>query len=176
MPKPDEVQLPPSAEHRRPTSRTTSPTSSSRRYGAQAGLRRRPARDDDDRPRPAEARPQAIDAGAAALDRARARRSSRSTSHTGAVLAMVGGRNYHQSQFNLATQGERQPGSAFKPFVLAAALRAGDLAGDDARLGPGDDRRRRQALVRQQLRAREPRPDRPLQGDRRTPTTRSSRS
>src|SRR5581483_4242809 len=42
--------------------------------------------------------------------------------HTGAVLAMVGGRNYHQSQFNLATQGQRQPGSAFKPFVLATAL------------------------------------------------------
>ncbi|HEX4526200.1 MAG TPA: PBP1A family penicillin-binding protein [Gaiellaceae bacterium] len=42
---------------------------------------------------------------------------------SGAVLAMVGGRNYHQSQFNLATQGERQPGSAFKPFVLATALR-----------------------------------------------------
>ena len=42
---------------------------------------------------------------------------------TGAVLAMVGGPNYHQSQFNLATQGERQPGSAFKPFVLATALR-----------------------------------------------------
>jgi penicillin-binding protein 1A len=44
---------------------------------------------------------------------------------TGAVLAMVGGRNYHHSQFNLATQGERQPGSAFKPFVLAAALQSG---------------------------------------------------
>ena len=47
---------------------------------------------------------------------------------TGAVLAMVGGRNYHQSQFNLATQGERQPGSSFKPFVLAAALQERHLA------------------------------------------------
>jgi penicillin-binding protein 1A len=44
---------------------------------------------------------------------------------TGAVRAMVGGRNYHQSQFNLATQGKRQPGSSFKPFVLATALREG---------------------------------------------------
>src|SRR5215469_4576652 len=45
--------------------------------------------------------------------------------HTGQVVAMIGGRNFHQSQFNLATQGERQPGSAFKPFVLATALRDG---------------------------------------------------
>jgi penicillin-binding protein 1A len=45
--------------------------------------------------------------------------------HTGAVLAMVNGVSYHKSQFNLATQGERQPGSAFKPFVLAAALHDG---------------------------------------------------
>jgi penicillin-binding protein 1A len=44
---------------------------------------------------------------------------------TGAVLAMVGGSNYRESQFNLAVQGERQPGSAFKPFVLGAALDAG---------------------------------------------------
>jgi penicillin-binding protein 1A len=43
----------------------------------------------------------------------------------GHVLAMVGGRNYHESQFNLAVQGERQPGSAFKPFVLATALSQG---------------------------------------------------
>jgi penicillin-binding protein 1A len=41
----------------------------------------------------------------------------------GDVLAMVGGENYHHNQFNLATQGERQPGSSFKPFVLATALR-----------------------------------------------------
>ncbi|HEY2937756.1 MAG TPA: PBP1A family penicillin-binding protein [Gaiellaceae bacterium] len=43
----------------------------------------------------------------------------------GHLLAMVGGRNYHQSQFNLAVQGERQPGSSFKPFVLATALSQG---------------------------------------------------
>jgi penicillin-binding protein 1A len=44
---------------------------------------------------------------------------------TGAVKAMVGGENYRESQFNLAVQGERQPGSAFKPFVLATALKQG---------------------------------------------------
>src|SRR6187551_3920010 len=43
----------------------------------------------------------------------------------GRVLAMVGGRNYKNSQFNLAVQGERQPGSSFKPFVLATALSEG---------------------------------------------------
>ncbi|MDQ3066752.1 MAG: PBP1A family penicillin-binding protein, partial [Actinomycetota bacterium] len=43
----------------------------------------------------------------------------------GAVKAMVGGNNYRKSQFNLAVQGVRQPGSAFKPLVLATALRQG---------------------------------------------------
>ncbi len=42
---------------------------------------------------------------------------------TGAVRAMVGGDDYSKSSFNLATQGQRQPGSSFKPFVLAEALR-----------------------------------------------------
>jgi penicillin-binding protein 1A len=41
---------------------------------------------------------------------------------TGEVRAMVGGFNYDQVPFNLATQGERQPGSSFKAFVLADAL------------------------------------------------------
>ena len=38
---------------------------------------------------------------------------------------MVGGSNFRESQFNLATQAERQPGSSFKPIVLATALRQG---------------------------------------------------
>ena len=41
---------------------------------------------------------------------------------TGRVLALAGGFSYDQSQFNRATQALRQPGSAFKPFVYAAAL------------------------------------------------------
>jgi penicillin-binding protein 1A len=44
---------------------------------------------------------------------------------TGEVRAMVGGRDYAQTPFNLATSGERQPGSSFKAFDLAAALEAG---------------------------------------------------
>ena len=43
----------------------------------------------------------------------------------GAVRAMVGGRDYDRSQFNRATQAQRQPGSAFKPFVYLAGLEAG---------------------------------------------------
>lgn len=48
-----------------------------------------------------------------------------SLSLDGAVLAMVGGVDYSKSQFNRATQAQRQPGSAFKPFVYLAALEAG---------------------------------------------------
>jgi penicillin-binding protein 1A len=44
---------------------------------------------------------------------------------TGAVRAMVGGRDFPESHFNRATQAKRQSGSAFKPFVYAAALEAG---------------------------------------------------
>jgi penicillin-binding protein 1A len=43
----------------------------------------------------------------------------------GAVRAMVGGRDYSESQFNRAAQAQRQPGSAFKPFVYLAGLEAG---------------------------------------------------
>jgi penicillin-binding protein 1A len=44
---------------------------------------------------------------------------------TGEVRAMVGGRNDQETPFNLATEGERQPGSSFKAFDLAAALGEG---------------------------------------------------
>ena len=45
--------------------------------------------------------------------------------HTGGVRAMVGGDDYEASPFNLATQGQRQPGSSIKPFILARALSDG---------------------------------------------------
>lgn len=44
---------------------------------------------------------------------------------TGEILAMVGGRDYGESQLNRATDARRQPGSVFKPFVYAAALESG---------------------------------------------------
>src|SRR5262249_39673489 len=44
---------------------------------------------------------------------------------TGAVRALVGGRDVDESRFNRATQARRQSGCAFKPFVYAAALEAG---------------------------------------------------
>ena len=45
--------------------------------------------------------------------------------HTGRVLALSGGFSYSESEFNRATQAQRQPGSSFKPFVYAAALESG---------------------------------------------------
>lgn len=59
---------------------------------------------------------EAVNAGEAALI---------SMDRDGAVRAVVGGVDYARSQFNRATQARRQPGSAFKPVVYAAALEAG---------------------------------------------------
>src|SRR5688572_1680313 len=61
---------------------------------------------------------------------------------SGKVLALVGGRNFHDSNFNRATQAHRQPGSAFKPFVWAAAIERGwapgtVLTGLDTQIGDG---------------------------------------
>ena len=44
---------------------------------------------------------------------------------SGEVLAMVGGQDFASSPFNLATNGQRQPGSSFKPFTLVTALKEG---------------------------------------------------
>ncbi|MEM1087304.1 MAG: PBP1A family penicillin-binding protein [Pseudomonadota bacterium] len=51
----------------------------------------------------------------------------------GRILALYGGRDYAESQFNRATQAKRQPGSAFKPFVYAAAL-SSDISPYDVRI------------------------------------------
>jgi penicillin-binding protein 1A len=54
---------------------------------------------------------------------------------SGAIKAMVGGRNYADSQFNRAVAAKRQPGSSFKPFVYLAALEKGltpDTVREDA--------------------------------------------
>lgn len=58
----------------------------------------------------------------------------------GALLALVGGRSYAETQFNRAVKALRQPGSAFKPFVYLAALEAGytpDSIVDDLPLSVG---------------------------------------
>ena len=59
---------------------------------------------------------------------------------TGRVLAMVGGFSYDQSEFNRATQAQRQPGSSFKPFVYAAALDNGYTPSSIVLDEPIDDR------------------------------------
>lgn len=55
---------------------------------------------------------------------------------TGAVRAMVGGRNFRQSPYNRAVLARRQPGSAFKPFVWLTALETGMTPDDKVLDGP----------------------------------------
>ena len=89
-------------------------------------------------PRMQAAAEQAV-AGTIARDGARASVSQGALvamSPDGAVRAMVGGRSYDSSQFNRATQAERQPGSAFKPFVYLAGLEAGLRPSDHFVDGP----------------------------------------
>jgi len=74
------------------------------------------------------------DAARHSLNRILAKQGRRARAHEGAVivmkpdgaiLALVGGRDYDESVFNRATQAKRQPGSAFKPFVYLAAVESG---------------------------------------------------
>ena len=61
--------------------------------------------------------------------------------HDGAIRALIGGRDYDQSQFNRATQAMRQPGSSFKPIYYLAALQNGmtpDSTVEDAPITIGD--------------------------------------
>ncbi len=69
---------------------------------------------------------------------------------TGAIRALVGGKDYAESQFDRASKAKRQPGSAFKPFVYAAALEIGRTPYVDPQRWSGPDR---------QLDARELRPE-----------------
>jgi 1A family penicillin-binding protein len=55
---------------------------------------------------------------------------------TGDIRALVGGRRYERGNFNRALNAHRQPGSAFKPFVYAAALSAGYTPASDVRDDP----------------------------------------
>lgn len=75
---------------------------------------------------------QSVSRQLAALDKVYAKKGLRMQAtlvaidpQTGHILAMVGGRDYNESQFNRATDARRQPGSTFKPFVYAAALERG---------------------------------------------------
>ncbi|MFY9232863.1 MAG: transglycosylase domain-containing protein [Fimbriimonadaceae bacterium] len=54
------------------------------------------------------------------------------TDREGRILAEVGGRDFQRNQYNVVTQGHRQPGSAFKPFVYSAALANGAISPGDS--------------------------------------------
>jgi len=81
---------------------------------------------------------EAVRTGLANVDRLLARRKRAQPAQaaliavdprSGEILAMVGGRSYHQSQYNRAIAARRQPGSTFKPFVFLAAFELAAEAG-----------------------------------------------
>ncbi|MEQ1822538.1 MAG: transglycosylase domain-containing protein [Fimbriimonadaceae bacterium] len=51
---------------------------------------------------------------------------------SGRIIAMQGGVDYQRNQFNMVSQGARQPGSSFKPFIYAAALSTGAISPGDS--------------------------------------------
>ena len=157
------------------------------RHGARAPLRRRRWSPDgglqgvhDDQPAPAGARQGGDRRRARPARPTPRRRWSARTRANGYVDAMAQSGSYSQSQFNLATQAHRQPGSTFKAIVLADALAHGidpfttDYLSHTLEPGwlagyptyTGHDRRRRQPQRAAQPRRRRWSP----------PTTRSSRS
>ena len=83
----------------------------------------------------------------------------------GRVLAMYGGRSFRESQFNLAVQGERQPGSVVQAVRARRRAPRRDLPADDLRVRAAAHQHGRQALVGEQLRGLVPRADRPLRRD-----------
>ena len=122
----------------------------------QEGLRRRLPRDDDDRPRAAEDRARRDREGAAAVDRAdgRARHDRRAHGRRP--------RDGRRPQLPPEPVQPRDAGGAPARLVVQAVrarggAQGGHLAGDGARLAPGDDRRGRTAVERRQLRGRGPR-------------------
>jgi 1A family penicillin-binding protein len=88
------------------------------------GIEPRPRRADARTPRGGAATPY-LQAGMIILD-----------PDSGDVRVLIGGRSFEDSPFNRMTQARRQPGSAFKPFVYAAALSAGRKATDSVSDGP----------------------------------------
>ena len=115
------------ADARRRTSRPGCASSSSTASAPERSLRRRPEDPHHARPRPP-ARGRAGRRQLLPIPTARPPSLVAIDNETGEVRAMVGGRDYDSTPFNLATQGQRQPGSSFKPFVLAQALKRGHLA------------------------------------------------
>ena len=164
----------PGVRARRRTSRVREAAADRARTGA-TRLRRRLPRAHDDQPAAAAARARGDRQVAAEPDGPQAALVAINPQN-GAVLAMSAAGTSTQSQFNLAVHGERQPGSAFKPFVLATALEAGHLAADHVRVEADRDLPRRQVLVRAQLRGRRTSARSTCAGDRSVPTTPSSRS
>ena len=122
-PPPSQIETP-EEDSQSPLLHLLAAPAAGRQVRRRRGVRRRAPRQLDPRPRRCRRRPQQI-----AYDRTAGVGLSSAVvvldNVTGGVRAMVGGYDYREQPFNLATQGQRQPGSAFKPFTLVTALEQG---------------------------------------------------